>query len=184
MHYSDTIDPTRTEPWTLTLTCCGHADGYEYCQTYAEADRFRYDYLNAKGHERSAVVERTVVAVTRARLQREDRINEVVQAARLTEDAKKCANFKPVDGYNCYVEPPQGWAVTLQPCLFCALANLALCCDGQDGLHHEDCLYERYTLLGDSGLWRCERCGYNTPSPTSHDSRCTYFTSITPKGTK
>lgn len=58
MHYSDTFDSERTEPWVLKLTCCGHADGFEYCQTYNEADRFRYDYLDAKGHDRSVVLSR------------------------------------------------------------------------------------------------------------------------------
>jgi len=58
MHYSDTIDPERTEPWVLKLICCDHEDGYEYCSSYTEADQFRHDYLNAKGHDRSAVLSR------------------------------------------------------------------------------------------------------------------------------
>jgi len=56
---SDTIDETRYEPWVLELICCGHSDGFEYFQTFTEADRFRYDYLDAKGHDRQAILKLT-----------------------------------------------------------------------------------------------------------------------------
>jgi hypothetical protein len=55
MHYSDTIDPERTEPWVLKLICCGHADGYEYCDNRGQAVRFREAYIDSM-HDRQAIL--------------------------------------------------------------------------------------------------------------------------------
>jgi len=40
----------------VKLTCCGRDDGGWLAATWAEADRFRETYLNAKGHSRSAII--------------------------------------------------------------------------------------------------------------------------------
>ncbi len=41
----------------VKLTCCGRDDGTYGPVSWSEADAFRESYLNAEGHDRSAIIE-------------------------------------------------------------------------------------------------------------------------------
>lgn len=49
-------DPPPRTVWILELSCCGHADGYQLCESYEAADEFREQYLDAHGHDRAAIL--------------------------------------------------------------------------------------------------------------------------------
>ncbi len=51
------------------------------------------------------------------------RQERVVEAARAT-DHSECENFPPGSRLDCTQEPPEGWGITINPCLFCALRAL------------------------------------------------------------
>ena len=42
--------------WIVRLTCCGRDDGTWAMPTWEKADEFRESYLNAGGHDRSAII--------------------------------------------------------------------------------------------------------------------------------
>lgn len=50
------LDAMRPGGWIVRLTCCGRDDGTWARPTWEEADQFREDYLNAPGHDRSAII--------------------------------------------------------------------------------------------------------------------------------
>lgn len=49
----------QSKPWRLRLICCGREDGFEYFNSWTEADAFRLSYCAADGHDRQAVLSRT-----------------------------------------------------------------------------------------------------------------------------
>lgn len=50
------LDGTQPGGWIVQLTCCGRDDGTYATATWAAADEFREQYLNAGGHKRSAII--------------------------------------------------------------------------------------------------------------------------------
>ncbi len=42
--------------WIVALTCCGRDNGTFGAPTWDLADQFREDYLDAEGHDRSAII--------------------------------------------------------------------------------------------------------------------------------
>lgn len=48
----------RERPWLLHLICCGRDDGMWPCATWDEADEIRRSYVEAEGHERTAIITR------------------------------------------------------------------------------------------------------------------------------
>ncbi len=56
-------------------------------------------------------------------LDRLEQLERVAEAARAT-DHSECENFPPGSRLACTQEPPEGWGITINPCLFCALRAL------------------------------------------------------------
>ncbi len=52
-----------------------------------------------------------------------EQLERVAEAARAT-DHSECENFPPGSRLDCTQEPPEGWGITINPCLFCALRAL------------------------------------------------------------
>jgi hypothetical protein len=43
-------------PWVVALSCCGRDQGTQRCPTWQAADEFRESYVDAGGHDRSAII--------------------------------------------------------------------------------------------------------------------------------
>jgi len=50
------LDDAQPGGWIIRLTCCGRDDGTWAAPTWEKADEFRESYLDAHGHDRSAII--------------------------------------------------------------------------------------------------------------------------------
>lgn len=57
MSYADRLAETHPPAaWSVELICCGRDDGRQGELTWTQADEFRESYVDAEGHDRSAII--------------------------------------------------------------------------------------------------------------------------------